>query len=133
MVVISQLYGGGGNAGATHQNDYIELYNRGTSTVDIGGWSLQYASATGSGWDFGKQPLGGTIAPGEYFLIALASSGAIGDPLPPANITGQINMSGTSGKIALVDNFDGQQRDGGILAHVIAQRGADKVGSSLVG
>ena len=107
MIVVSQLYGGGGNAGATYQNDYVELYNRGTATIDIGGWSLQYAAATGSGWDSNKQPLGGTIAPGQYYLIALASSEAIGAPLPPANITGEINMSGTSGKIALVDNFDG--------------------------
>jgi len=106
VIVISQLYGGGGNAGATYQRDYVELYNRGTVTVDIGGWSLQYASATGSGWDFNKQPLGGTIAPGEYFLIALASSGAIGAPLPAANIAGLINMSGTNGKIALVNSFD---------------------------
>jgi endonuclease G len=105
--VISQLYGGGGNAGATYENDYIELFNRGTAPVDIGGWSLQYASATGNGWDFNKQPLGGTIGPGEYYLIALASGGATGLPLPPANISGQINMSGTSGKVALVDTFDG--------------------------
>ncbi len=107
VIVISQLYGGGGNTGATYQNDYVELYNRGAATVDLTGWSLQYASATGSGWDFGRQPLGGAIAPGEYFLISLASSGAIGQPLPPANIVGQINMSGTSGKVALVNSFDG--------------------------
>jgi DNA/RNA endonuclease G (NUC1) len=107
IIVVSQLYGGGGNPGATYQNDYVELYNRGTATVDIGGWSLQYASATGSGWESNKQPLGGTIAPGQYYLISLASSGAIGAPLPAANIAGEINMSGTSGKIALVDNFDG--------------------------
>src|SRR5262249_4912904 len=68
---------------------------------------LQYASATGSGWDSNKQPLGGTIAPGQYYLIALASGGANGLPLPAANITGEINMSGTSGKIALVDSFAG--------------------------
>jgi DNA/RNA endonuclease G (NUC1)/methionine-rich copper-binding protein CopC len=107
VIVVSQLYGGGGNPGATHQSDYVELFNRGTSPVDIGGWSLQYASATGSGWDFNKQPLGGTIAPGEYYLIALASGGADGAALPAANITGLINMSGTSGKIALVNSFDG--------------------------
>jgi endonuclease G len=107
MIVVSQLYGGGGNTGATYQNDYVELYNRGTATVDIGGWSLQYASATGSGWDSNKQPLGGTIGPGQYYLIALASGGAVGAPLPPANIAGEINLSGTNGKIALVDNFDG--------------------------
>ena len=106
-IVISQIYAGGGNAGATHRNDYVELFNRGTTTVDLGGWSLQYASATGSGWDFSKQPLGGPIAPGEYYLIALASGGANGAPLPPANISGEFNMGGVNGKVALVDNFDG--------------------------
>jgi hypothetical protein len=100
VIVISQLYGGGGNSGATYQNDYVELYNRGAATIDIAGWSLQYASATGSGWDFSKQPLGGTIAPGQYFLISLASSGTDGAALPPANIDGEINMSGASGKVA---------------------------------
>src|SRR6185295_17982194 len=106
-IVISQLYGGGGNAGATFTNDYVELFNRGTTTVDIGGWSLQYASASGNGWDFNKQPLGGTIAPGQYYLIALASGGAEGAPLPAANISGLINMSATNGKVALVNSFDG--------------------------
>ncbi|MEO8682417.1 MAG: Ig-like domain-containing protein, partial [Vicinamibacterales bacterium] len=105
-IVVSQLYGGGGNSGATLQNDFVELYNRGAATVDISGWSLQYASATGSGWDFNKTPLGGTIAPGQYYLIALASGGAVGAPLPAANVSGLINMGGTTGKIALVDNYD---------------------------
>src|SRR6185369_6028876 len=75
-VVISQLYGAGGNGGATYQNDYVELYNRGAAPVDLSGWSLQYAGATGSGWDFSKQPLGGTIGVGEYLLVSLASGGS---------------------------------------------------------
>jgi hypothetical protein len=29
-IVISQIYGGGGNSGATLRNDFIELFNRGT-------------------------------------------------------------------------------------------------------
>src|SRR5205807_1901117 len=33
-IVISQVYGGGGNAGATFRNDFIELYNRGTAPVE---------------------------------------------------------------------------------------------------
>ena len=65
-VVISQIYGGGGNSGATYHNDYVELYNRGAGPVDLTGWSLQYASSTGSGWDSNKQPLGGAIGAGEY-------------------------------------------------------------------
>jgi hypothetical protein len=104
-VVISQIYGGGGNSGATYTNDYVELFNRGTATADLTGWSLQYASSTGSGWDSNKQPLGGTIGAGEYYLIALASGGANGASLPAANISGLINMAAGSGKIALVGSF----------------------------
>ena len=48
-VVISQVYGGGGNSGATYTHDFIELFNRGTSSVSLAGWSVQYASATGTG------------------------------------------------------------------------------------
>ena len=105
-VVISQIYGGGGNTNATYHNDYIELYNRGVASVDLSGWSVQYASSAGSGWSSNLQPLGGAIGAGEYYLIALASGGAAGAPLPPANITGQINMSGTTGKVALSDSFE---------------------------
>jgi endonuclease G len=103
-LVISQLYGGGGNSGATFTNDYVEIYNPTGVSFNLAGWSLQYASAAGTSWT-NKQPLGGTIAPGEYFLVALASGGANGSSLPvSANITGDINMSATSGKIALVSN-----------------------------
>ena len=103
-LVISQLYGGGGNSGATLTNDYIEIFNPTGIPFNLAGWSLQYASAAGTSWT-NKQPLGGTIAPGEYFLVALASGGANGSPLPvSANITGDINMSATTGKVALVSN-----------------------------
>jgi endonuclease G len=102
-VVISQVYGGGGNAGATFTNDFVELYNPTNETVNVTGWSLQYASAAGTSWT-NKQPIGGFIEPGQYFLVSLAS-GANGAPLPVApNISGDINMAAGSGKIALVRN-----------------------------
>ena len=66
--MISQIYGGCGDAGATYLKlDYVELYNRGTGVVDLTGWSLQYASSSGSGWDFNKQPLGGSIGAGLHW------------------------------------------------------------------
>ena len=34
-LVISQVYGGGGNSGATFKNDFIELFNRGDATVSL--------------------------------------------------------------------------------------------------
>ncbi len=105
-VTISQIYGGGGNAGATYNNDFVELYNPTANTVDLTGWSLQYTSATGDSWDFTTQPIGGYIEPGQYYLISLGAGNTPAPPLPPANILGEINMSGTTGKVALVNNFD---------------------------
>jgi predicted extracellular nuclease len=67
QIVISQLYGGGGNAGASYQNDYIELFNRGSSAVRLDGWSVQYAAANGDAWD--RTILSGSIVPGQYFLV----------------------------------------------------------------
>ncbi len=63
-VVISQVYGGGGNSGATYKNDFIELFNAGSTTVNLAGWSVQYASSTGTSWS-SKTNLAGSIAPGQ--------------------------------------------------------------------
>ena len=99
-VVISQVYGGGGNVDATHRNDFIELFNRGTSTVSLAGWSVQYARADGDSWE--DTPLSGSLAPGQYFLVWERSSAARGMLLPAADAEGQINMSEATGKVALV-------------------------------
>jgi hypothetical protein len=101
-VVISQVYGGGGSAGAPLRNDFIELFNRGSTTVSVAGWSVQYTSATGTAWI--KTDLSGSIPSGGYLLIQEASSGAIGALLPTPDVTGTIGMSTTSGKVALVNN-----------------------------
>ena len=61
--------------------------------VDLTGWSLQYASSTGSGWDFNKQPLGGTIGAGRVLPDRARLRRRDGAALPPANISGQINMA----------------------------------------
>jgi DNA/RNA endonuclease G (NUC1) len=100
QVVISQVYGGGGNGGATFTHDFIELFNRSTSPVSISGWSVQYASATGS---FNQAiTLNGTIQPGQYYLVQGATGGAVGSALPAFDASGNINMSGSAGKILLV-------------------------------
>lgn len=102
QVVISQVYGGGGNSGATYKNDFIELFNRGTATVDLTGWSVQYASSTGSSWTVTN--LFGSIAPGHYYLIQEAAGTGGTTALPAPDATGTIAMSGTAGKVALVSN-----------------------------
>jgi predicted extracellular nuclease len=103
-IVISQVYGGGGNAGAQYKNDFIELYNRGTDPVPVTGWSVQYASSAGTTWT-NLTPLTGTIQPGRYYLVQEAAGANTTLPdLPTPNATGSINMSATAGKVALVTN-----------------------------
>jgi RHS repeat-associated protein len=100
-VVISQIYGAGGNTGAPLNSDFVELHNRSSSAVDLTGWSVQYASATGDSWV--KNPLAGSIAAGGYYLLRL-HEGTVGDPLPTPDATGATNLSATSGKVALVSS-----------------------------
>ena len=99
-LVVSQVYGGGGNSGATYANDFVELFNRGSSTVDLSGWSVQYATASGTSWQV--TTLAGSLAPGHHYLVALASGGTTGAALPAADATGTSNLAASGGKIALV-------------------------------
>ncbi|MBI5034600.1 MAG: lamin tail domain-containing protein [Chloroflexi bacterium] len=101
-IVISQVYGGGGNSSAPYQNDFVELFNRGSAAVNVTGWTMQYASSTGSTWL--TTTLTGTISPGRYYLVKQGSGGANGAMLPTTDVTGTTNLASTAGKIALVNN-----------------------------
>lgn len=105
-LVISQVYGGGGNSGAQYSHDFIEIQNRGTVPVSLAGMSLQYASAAGT---FGTAanlvtPLPDVaVPPGGYFLVQEAAGegtpGAL--PTPDATDGTPIAMSASNGKVAL--------------------------------
>ena len=103
QVVISQVYGGGGNSGATYKQDFIELFNRSSEPVNLAGWSVQYASSTGSSWqvtiltDF-------TLQPGQYYLVQQAQGAGGTVDLPAPDATGTSAMASTNGKVALVNN-----------------------------
>jgi predicted extracellular nuclease len=98
-IVISQVYGGGGNAGSVYTNDFIELHNVSNAPVSVAGWSVQYASATGTSWAVTQ--LTGSIAAGGYYLVQEAQGTGGTTPLPTPDATGNIAMSGTNGKVAL--------------------------------
>lgn len=110
-VVISQVYGGNG---VTFNRDYVELFNASTQAVDISGWSVQYSSASGTGLFSGNgvTVLNGVLQPGQYYLVALATA-AGGTALTGENATGTINMSGTAGKVVLVNSSSGLACNGG--------------------
>src|SRR5436190_6177338 len=103
QVVISQVYGGGGNSGATFKNDFIELFNRGTTSVNLNGYSVQYAGDTSTTWS--KTDLTNvTLAPGQYYLIQEAQGAGGTTNLPTPDATGTIAMATSAGKVALVSN-----------------------------
>lgn len=100
-VVISEVYGGGGNSGAAFNRDFIELANVGDVDLDLSGYSVQYASAAGGSWQV--TPLAGIVLPaGEFLLIGQAFGNNTALPGFVADVEGSIPMSGTAGKVALV-------------------------------
>nr|WP_276900860.1 lamin tail domain-containing protein [Pedobacter kyonggii] len=121
-VVISEVYGGGGNSGAAYKNDFIELYNPTLSAVDLTGWSVQYASATGTG-NWAATTLSGSIAPKGFYLIQLAAGAGGTVDLPTPDKTGTLNLSGTTGKVLLSNSVTSQTGANPVSVNII-----DKVG-----
>jgi uncharacterized protein len=120
-IVISQVYGGGGNSGAPLRNDFIEIFNLGSQTVELTGWTLQYTSATGTG-NLGANngqlsELSGELAPGQYLVVKEASQAAVGEDFT-ADITDPtpIAMAAGAGKVALVDSPEPLGCNGGSTA-----------------
>jgi hypothetical protein len=101
-IVVGELFAAGGNSGAAYANDYVELFNRGSSPVALDGWTLQYASAASASWQ--STALSGTVPAGGRYLVQLASGGANGTALPTADATGTSNLAVTGGKVAVVDD-----------------------------
>ena len=108
QIVISQVYGGGGNTGSVYSHDFVELYNRGTQTITLAaGHTLQYASSTGTFGSSNIQVLPEiTLQPGQYFLIQQAignnATGAL--PTPDYIPATPLAIGGTNFKIALVSD-----------------------------
>jgi len=103
-LVVSQLYAGGGNAGAAYTNDFVELFNPGSAAVDLTGWTLQYASAASTSWQ--STALSGSVPAGRYFLVQLASAAAIGATPPAPDASGTTNLAVSGGKVAIVRGSD---------------------------
>jgi predicted extracellular nuclease len=109
-VVISQVYGGGGNSGAVYTHDFVELFNAGSAPADLAGLTLRYASNNGNfpnaGTNYFELPAD-TIPPGGYYLVQMAAGSNLGLPgLPTPDATGAATMGGTNGKIVLATTGD---------------------------
>lgn len=100
-VVVAEVYGGGGNSGATYTNDYVELFNRSDTAVDVTGWTVGYFSASGSSG--GTATLTGSVAARSAYLVQLAAGAGGTTPLPQPDATGSLSLSSSSGRIDLLD------------------------------
>jgi predicted extracellular nuclease len=126
--VIAEVYGGGGNSGATLTNDFIELGNHGAAAVSLDGFTVQYlpsSASAGSTWQ--TTPLTGSVAPGGRYLVA-ESKGAAGTvALPAPDATGNIALAGTAATLALV------QGTAALTCKTVADCAADTRIKDLVG
>lgn len=137
-VVISQVYGGGGEVGAAYTNDFVELFNHGSSPVSLAGWSIQYASASGGGLfgaaDILITPLPDvTLAPGQYLLVEASSASTLYGaslPAPDAADPTPLPLGVAGGKVALVSDAAPLGCNGGSRACTASQlaRVVDLVG-----
>lgn len=108
-LVISQVYGAGGNSGAVYKADYVELHNISGSAISLSGLSIQYASATAAGKWTGFAELPAVSVPaGGYYLIQMSAPGANGADLPTPDFTANptIAMAAANGRTALVQGLD---------------------------
>ncbi len=102
-LVIREVYGAGGNAGAPFNADFVELYNPTGAAIELRGMSLQYRSAAGNP---GGSPfaLVGSVPSNTSFLVRMSATGAVGAALSADLVAGPaIAMASDSGQVLLVD------------------------------
>lgn len=103
-VVINEVYARGGSANQPFTHKFVELYNPTDAPISLDGTSLQYRSATGTGAATTVVPLSGTIPAGGHYLVQGGSNGSVGEALPAPDVSGNLNLSGASGTVALVES-----------------------------
>ena len=102
--MIAEVYGGGGNSGATLTRDFIELGNAASEAASVAGWSVQYLPASPSPtsqWQVTM--LSGAVPARGRYLIGEAQGAGGTTPLPTPDASGSIAMSATAGTVALVN------------------------------
>ena len=104
-LVISEVYGAGGNTGAAFNADFVELYNPTANPVDLLGTYVTYRSASGASG--GAMALRGSLAAGDHYLVRMSATGAVGAlcPTPDRVASPSISMAAAGGQVLLTEGF----------------------------
>jgi hypothetical protein len=118
-VVINEVLASNGHTRADPQGEYddwIELYNRGTTPVNLGGMYLTDDPAEPTKWQFPKNASTQTTVPAHGYLLVWADS-EVGD----SGLHASFNLSASGESVALFDldgltpidsiDFDAQRTD----------------------
>jgi predicted extracellular nuclease len=130
-VVISEVYGAGGNSGAVRNADYVELYNPTDAAISVADDYIHYRSATGAS---GGTPfrLSGSVPAHGHYLIQMSTTGANGTalPTPDAGPAG-FSMAAGGGQAYLLSQSTAITTSGDMknVAGVIDMVGADTASS----
>jgi predicted extracellular nuclease len=104
-LVISEVYGAGGNGGAVFNADFVELYNPTASAVSLTGDYIHYRSASGTS---GGTPyaLTGSVPAGGHFLIQMGAAGGTGAalPTPDAVASPAFSLAAAGGQVYLLSS-----------------------------
>lgn len=101
-LVISEVYGAGGNSGAVYNADFVELFNPSAEAIGLDGLAIHYRSA-GGGSGGTPQALSGSVPAGAHYLIQMSATGATGEALPTPDHAASppFSMAAAGGQVAL--------------------------------
>ena len=103
-VVINEVYGGGGNSGATFNRDFVELYNPTAGAVDVGGYQVvRYSGAGNPQGDVVTIPAGTTLAAGDTLVVGGSYGANTSLPAVDVDVEGNFQLGASSGAMHLAD------------------------------
>jgi beta-lactamase superfamily II metal-dependent hydrolase len=94
--------------GTDSVEEWIELYNASSVSVDIGGWTITDNNGTGSTYTI---PSGNSIPAGGFFTIAVNSTGFYNLYSYNANLYGSIPSLGNTGDALILKDGSGNEKD----------------------
>ena len=112
-VVISQVFGGGGNASAPYQNDFVELFNRGAArSADRLVGPVRERDRHRDILLAAVAALSGVLRPGSTTSFRQAGA-PHGVPLPTPDASGTAAMAAGAGKVIVANTATGLTCNGG--------------------